>query len=257
MNNNTLISLTHISAVKGSKQVLKNLDWTTKRGEHWFILGNNGSGKSTLLEIVLGYHWPQAGKVRVLNQRYGECLLADVRQRIGFVAPWVIKRNRSSLSVYNVIASGLDASIGVPDKVSNSGKGKIQKQSQFFDCGPFLKTEFGVLSSGEQMRAVLARAMVNEPEILILDEPFAHLDMHSRVHMYRLLGRLANLKNGPQILLVTHYLQDVGKLFTHGLVLKSGRAVLSGPRKAVLDARVLADKLDVPKSYARMLEVIE
>ncbi len=254
---NATICLTRLSAVKGSKTVLKDLDWTVKKGEHWFILGNNGSGKSTLLEIILGYHWPQSGEVCVLNERYGQCLWADVRRRIGFVAPWVIKRNRSSLSVYNVIASGLDASIGVPDKVLDSGKRKIQKQSEFFACETFLKTEFGVLSSGEQMRAVLARAMVNDPEILILDEPFAHLDMRSRVHMYELLGRLAVLKNGPQILLVTHYLQDVGKIFTHGLVLKNARAVLCGPRKMVLDAGRLAGLLDVPKAYARMLEVIE
>ncbi|MBL8013591.1 MAG: ATP-binding cassette domain-containing protein [Candidatus Omnitrophica bacterium] len=255
--NDTLVSLTNISAVKGTKLVLKDLSWSTKKGEHWFILGNNGSGKSTLLEIVLGYHWPQSGEVSVLNQRFGQCLLADVRMKIGFVAPWVIKRNRSSLCVYNVIASGLDASIGIPDKVSNDGERRIRKQSKFFACDAFLRTEFGVLSSGEQMRAILARAMVNEPEILILDEPFAHLDMHSRVQMYQLLARLAVVKSGPQILLVTHYLQDVVKMFTHGLVLKNGRVVLSGPKNFVLNSPVLAEKLDIPKSHMRMLEVIE
>lgn len=247
--NDELIDLKRITAYKGSKQVLKSVDWTTRRGEHWFILGNNGSGKSSLLEIVLGYLWPQSGEVKVLNERYGECYLPDVRCRIGFVAPWVIKRHRPSVPVYDVIASGLDASIGFAGPLSKTRQTMVKRQSKFFGCDPFVKAKFGVLSSGEQMRTVLARAMVNLPEILILDEPFAHLDIRSRAHLYELLNRLAVMKKGPQIILVTHYLEDIGSCFTHGLILKEGRAVLQGPRKKVLNLQVLAKTLDLPKAY--------
>jgi iron complex transport system ATP-binding protein len=244
-----LLHLKNVSITRAGKRVLRNIDWTTRRQEHWFIMGNNGSGKTTLLEIVLGYLWPTDGEVTVLGERFGRTFLPDLRKRIGYVAPWIFKRVRASVPAHDVIASGEDASIGLCDRPSKDLKRRVAKQAKFFGCEDFLISPFGQLSSGQQLKIVLARAMVHEPEILILDEPFSLLDIGSRAGIYDLIEQLAAKKKGPQIILVTHHLEDIRPVFTHGLFLKDGRIAEQGPKARLLDAKLISRTFGVPLSY--------
>jgi iron complex transport system ATP-binding protein len=244
-----LLDLNNVAIVRAGKRVLRGIDWKTRRGEHWFIMGNNGSGKTTLLEIVLGYLWPTDGQVTVLGERFGRTFLPDVRKRIGYVAPWVFKRVRPPVPAYDVIASGEDASIGFTEKISADLKRRIATQAKFFGCEDFLRSPFSQLSSGQQLKIVLARAMVHEPEILILDEPFSLLDLGSRAGIYRLIEKLGRKRNGPQIILTTHHLEDIRPVFTHGLFLKNGRIAEQGPKKDMLKAALIAKTFGVPMDY--------
>jgi iron complex transport system ATP-binding protein len=237
--------------VRGEKSVLRNIHWTTRLDEHWFIMGNNGSGKTTLLEIVLGYLWPQTGDVTVLGERFGNAYLPDLRKRVGYIAPWVLKRIRPGIPVNDVIASGEDASIGFVESLSKDLKHRVGREAKFFGCGAFLHSAFGNLSSGQQIRAILARAMVHKSDILVFDEPFAHLDMKARAQMHDLIGRIASRRGGPQIILVTHHLEDICPVFTHGLLLKDGRVANQGPKEDLLKRSVIAKALGVPIKYLR------
>lgn len=257
MSEDGLICIKNVSIIRGGKRVLKDISWTTLRGEHWFLMGNNGSGKTTLLEIVLGYLWPQKGEVYVLGEKFGRVFLPDLRKRIGFIAPWVLKRIRPSVPVYDVIASGEDSSIGFFGNVSKELDSRVRKEAKLFGCTPFLRSPFGNLSSGQQIRAALARAMVHQSEILILDEPFSHLDICTRARTYDLIERLSRRKGGPQIIMVTHHVEDVRPFFTHGLLIRDGRAAAQGKKEHLFQKNVMGKILEIPKSFFKNEEILK
>jgi iron complex transport system ATP-binding protein len=147
--------------------------------------------------------------------------------------------------VEDVIASGMDASVGFYSELSPALHEKIRAQLDFFHCTDLIDRRFGTLSSGQQLKVVLARSLINEPDIMILDEPFSLLDIGSRLSMYRYIEKLCLNGKGPQLLLVTHHLDDVITPFSHGLLMKGGRIFFQGRRDAVLKAKRLARAFDL------------
>ncbi len=242
-----LLELKKISISRGNKQVLSNLSWSVEQGQHWVLMGPNGCGKSTLLEIACGYLWPTEGEVYLLGEKLGETYLPDLRKKVGFVASWVLNRIQEDVPVEDVVASGLDASIGQVDKISASLHKKIDNQLEFFDALELKGRLFGQLSSGEKLKVVLSRSLIKEPSLLILDEPFAHLDMTTRYHCYDLLQKLSKKSKSPGIVLVTHYLEDVCPFFTHALFLKEGAIQASGSKKDILTSGLLSKIYHLPQ----------
>jgi len=125
-------------------------------------------------------------------------------------------------------------------------KKKIKQKLQFFGCKELLKRKFGTLSSGQQFKIIMSRALINNPSILILDEPFSLLDIGSRFNMYRYIELLGGQKNGPQLIMVTHHLDDITANFTHGLLIREGRIYRQGKKEEILDKSVLAGAFDIP-----------
>lgn len=237
--NKSLLELKHISIMRGSKQVLSDIHWNIDRKEHWLLMGPNGSGKTTLLEIASGYLWPMEGEVFLLGKKLGEVYLPDLRKKIGFVAPWILNRVQYHIPVEDVIASGLDASIGYMEGLTSSIRRKVDHQLRFFEALDLKGRLFGSLSSGEKLKVILSRSLMSEPHLLILDEPFAHLDLTTRYHCYDLLQKLSKKKGGPSMVLVTHYLEDICPFFTHALMLKDGKMVARGPKKDVITSSLI------------------
>jgi iron complex transport system ATP-binding protein len=247
MKTRHLIELRNVSVTRGGSRVLHNISWTTRQGEHWFVMGNNGSGKTTLMEIIMGYLWPQEGSVTVLGKRFGQVYLQDLRKRIGYVSPWIFKHLGDHVPVEDVIASGMDASVGYYDRIAPSLREKIDRRLDFFHSGELVKRRFGTLSSGQQLKVILARSLINDPKIMILDEPFSLLDIGSRMSMYHYIEKLCRNGRGPQLLLVTHHLDDIITPFSHGLLLKEGRTYRQGPRVEVLQKNHLVGAFDLPE----------
>ena len=246
MNNpTTVIALHHVSMTRGGKEVLHDISWTTKAGEHWFIMGNNGSGKTTLMEIIMGYLWPQRGSVDVLGNRYGQVYIQDLRKRIGYVSPWIFKHLSDHVPVEDVIASGTDASVGFYNELTPALHRKVEAQLDFFHSADLMERRFGTLSSGQQLKIILARSLINDPDIMILDEPFSLLDIGSRMSMYRYIEKLCQNETGPQLLLVTHHIDDVISPFSHGLLMKEGSIYYQGPRDAVLQGNRLTSAFEL------------
>jgi iron complex transport system ATP-binding protein len=230
----TTIKLTNISITRGQKQVLSKLNWVVNKKEHWFIMGNNGSGKTTLLEIIMGYIWPQKGEVEILGNTYGKTYIPKIREKIGYLSSWLFKRIPPYVLVKDVIASGKDASVGACRYLDKALQLKVKEQMLFFGINEYENTSFGNLSSGEQLKVLFARAIVSSIKILILDEPFCQLDISQRMKMYKFFKKLSKKPNCPQFLLVTHHVEDVIDVFTHGMFLKDGIIAMQGKRQEIL-----------------------
>ena len=246
MSKKILISLSHVSFRRGTSLILKSIDWDTQEGEHWFVMGNNGSGKTTLMEVLMGYLWPQEGSVTILGKKFGHVHLQELRREIGYVSPWIFKRMPDFVPVQDIVASGMDASVGYFSEISPSLNMKIKEKLNFFDCDRLINRPFGTLSSGQQFKVIMARSLVHDPAVLILDEPFSLLDIGSRYTMYRYIDLMGEKDSAPQIIMVTHHFDDITSTFTHGLLMKDGRIYHKGPKDSVLEKSVLAGAFDIP-----------
>lgn len=250
MSSEKLIELEGISLTRQGRRVLENLSWTVSSGEHWFILGQNGSGKTSLLEVILGYLWASSGTVRILGETYGKTYLPGIRREIGYVAPWVLKRIPSGETVWEVVASGTEGSIRYFGEVSDELLARIEQWLERFGCLGYLETPFDQLSTGEQLKVLIARSFVRGHRLLILDEAFAALDLGARVLIHRLLDDVARGEAAPSILLVTHQLEEILPFYTHGLLLKKGKIHAAGPKEAILKSDLLAGAFDAPLRIA-------
>ncbi len=246
MEIDSIVLLEDVSFWRGTEKILKSINWKTRQGENWFIMGNNGSGKTTLMEIVMGYLWPQRGSVSVLGRRYGRVYLQDLRREIGYVSPWIFKRMPDFIPVEDIVASGINASVGYYGFIASSLKKKILDRLNFFGCENLLERKFGTLSSGQQFKIIMSRSLINDPSILILDEPFSLLDIGSRLNMYRYIDLLGKQNGGPQLIMVTHHLDDITATFTHGLLMQEGRIYRTGTKNKILDTEILAGAFDIP-----------
>lgn len=239
-----ILELKDVRLVRDGRETLAGINWTVRPGEHWVILGPNGSGKSSLLEIAAGYLWPTSGTVAALGKIYGQTDLSVLRRKFGFVAPWVLRRIRPGERVSEAIAAGTEALIEPGRAPSNALRSKIRQELAFLGCLPLENRACGTLSTGELMKVALARARIAAPALLILDEPFASLDMGARFGLYRLLKKIAGSPRQPSILMVTHHLEEIRSFFTHALLIKEGRVFAAEPRRG-LTRRALAEIFDI------------
>lgn len=241
-----LLHLRNVSLVRGGNLILKDISWTIQKGEHWFILGHNGSGKTSLLEIVMGYLWATTGEVEVLGEVYGKTYLPDHRKRIGYVAPWIAKHIKPEETVREVVAGGLEATIEYHKEMSQGVLTKIHSALKTMECLSFEDAPFTRLSSGEQLKVLIARALIKGPEILILDEPFSALDIGARHSIQKLVEKVGDGHHKASIIIVTHHFDDIAPFYTHGLILKKGQVVEMGAKSKVLQSSVLKKAFGLP-----------
>lgn len=239
-----VIELGNVSLKRGGKPVLRDADWTVLPGEHWFILGKNGSGKTSLLEIVTGYLWASTGTVKILGETYGKTNLPELRKEIGYVAPWVMKSIPKGETAGEVVAAGSEAAIRFFGALTGELEAKTRFWLDRFGCGGYFETPFERLSSGEQLKVLMARSFVRGHKILILDEAFAALDLGTRSRLYKILEDLAVERSAPSVILVTHQLDDILPFFSHGMILKEGKIFFSGKKEAALAPGVLQKAFD-------------
>ena len=193
----------------------------------------------------MGYLWPQQGSVSVLGRRYGRTCLPELRRGIGYVSTWIFERTRGHYTVKGIVASGLDASICHRGQYDPQTHKKVCDILDSFSCLDLLEKTFNELSSGEQFKVILCRALINRPALLILDEPFALLDIGSRQKAYLVLEHIARGVSAPQIILVTHHLEDIRPFFTHGVIMQKGQIIKKGKKNAVLTGKTFKQVFDL------------
>jgi len=225
----------------GPKQILHDVNWKVRRGEHWFVLGPNGAGKTTLTKLVMGYLWPRYGAtVRVLGNLYGECDLAAVRSRVAWVSPYLQTwTGERGWLVWEVVVSGVDASVGLFRAPRPVELDRAREALDSLGCAQLFERRFDSLSSGEQVKALVGRALMTNPELLVLDEACAFLDIGSREHLLETIHALAVAPYAPTIIFVTQRIEDILPAFEKGLAIKDGRFVAAGARDAVLTEETL------------------
>jgi iron complex transport system ATP-binding protein len=226
--------------------ILRDIRWEVKPGEHWAVLGANGAGKSSLLSIVAGYEWPSRGRVAVLGETYGKCDMRALKERIGWVSSALFEWLPARQSARQVAATGIHATIGNWHELSAKDLMRADDALRSIGAYAFRNKRYGVLSQGEKQRVMIARALVTNPDLLILDEPCAGLDPGARERLIEDVDRLCATSNGPTLILVSHHVEEIPAQGTHGLLLKDGRTLAAGPLSDVLADELLSELYDYP-----------
>ncbi len=251
MTSAPLIDLHVARFARDGVTILDDVRWTVRQGEHWAVLGANGSGKTTLLSILTGYEWPSEGWVSVLGERYGACDMPALKRRIGFVSAGLGRRIPATQRAVEVAASGIAAMIGNWRAWSEDELARGRAALARMGAGGLADRPFGILSEGEKQRAVIARALVPEPALLVLDEPCAGLDPAARERLLADLGGACAEPGGTPLVLVTHHVEEIAAFVTHALVLRDGRVLAAGPKADVLTSATLS------RAFAAECEVRE
>jgi iron complex transport system ATP-binding protein len=232
-----VIRLEHVSVVRDGTALLEDVNWSVGLGERWVLLGPNGSGKTTLLNVVGASLWPTRGVVEILGDRLGRVDMRELRKRIVMVSASLSRTLRPGLSALDVVLTGRHAAL---ETWWNEYSDHDREQARAllgnagFGSPEFAARSFGLLSEGERQQVLLARALMSEPQLLLMDEPAAGLDLGARE---RLLSRLSDLAADPEVpplVLVTHHLEEIPAGVTHAALLRDATLVAAGPIGDVL-----------------------
>lgn len=246
------MEFSNVSFIRDKKPVLKDVSWKVKDGEHWAVIGNSGSGKTSMLMMAAGYLWPTSGKVSVLGSKLGSVDLRNLRKHIGWVSSNLKDKVPPEDSALNTVLSGRLASLGLWEPYEKDDARRAKDLLHFLGCGELEQVSFGVLSQGEQQRVLIARALMPDPILLILDEPCAGLDLLNREKLMDMLQTIGRMNNGLTMVLVTHHIEEIGSVFSNVLVLKSGSVLAQGSKDHVLRGEVLSEAFDVPLSVTKV-----
>ncbi|WP_203247080.1 ABC transporter ATP-binding protein [Sporosarcina beigongshangi] len=242
----SIVSLKNVSLHRGNKEIVRDINWSIRPNEHWGILGLNGSGKTSLLNIVSGYHFPSLGEVTVLGNRFGRTSLPELRKKIGFVSSSLERFaeffNRET--VERVVVSGKFASFGIYEQVVQEEWDKADALLESLRLAFLKGKQYHQLSEGEKRRVLIARSLMSDPKMLILDEPCSGLDVLSREQFLGVMEEVVN--NGCHIIYVTHHIEELVEAMTHVLLLKDGEIVAAGPKQDVLTNDYLSITYQVP-----------
>lgn len=224
------IDLKNVSVVRPGKTLLDRVSWTVNIGERWVILGPNGAGKTTLLQIVGAAAHPSSGKVRILGERLGRVDVFELRTRIGHTSTAVADSIPPGESVRDAVVSAAYAVFGRwNEKYEDEDFARADQIMGELRIASLADRTFGTLSEGERKRVLIARALMTDPELLLLDEPGGGLDLGAREDLLLSLEVLAGAEEAPVLVMVSHHVEEIPLGFTHVLMLREGRIVASGP----------------------------
>ncbi|MDR1519644.1 MAG: ABC transporter ATP-binding protein [Planctomycetota bacterium] len=234
-----LIDLRRVGLRRNGREILRDIDWRVRRGEHWAVIGANGSGKTTLLQIAGAVLFPSSGEATVLGGRFGAADLFKLRRRVGWVASALTARLPGGETARDIVISGLKATFGLVYEYSEADRLKADETLRRLGLADRADAPFGVLSQGEQQKTLFARALMAGPELLILDEACSGLDLSAREAFLRAVGGVAARREAG-LILVTHHIEEIPAAVTHALILGAGRVLASGRVDAVLTPEILS-----------------
>jgi len=228
-------ALSGIRIVRDGRALLEGVDWVVRPGERWALLGPNGSGKTTLLRVAGMQVLPTSGTVEVLGERFGAADVRAVRRRIAFVSQSLLRRLRPALRAHDAVLTGrYDALEPHWHRYDDADHARADALLSAAGLASIADRAVGVLSEGERQQVLLARALMGRPELLLLDEPAAGLDLGARERLVAHLAALAADPATPPLVLVTHHTEEIPAGTTHAALLRAGRIVAAGPVGEVL-----------------------
>jgi iron complex transport system ATP-binding protein len=241
-----VIQLTDVSVVRGGSSILDSVNWSVDDDQRWVILGPNGAGKTTLLQIAAAIMHPSGGTAEILEEPLGGTDLFELRPRIGFASTALARKVPANERVLDVVMTAAYSVTGRwNEEYEDIDERRAQRVLAEWKLDHLAERTFGTLSDGEQKRVQIARAVMTDPEILLLDEPAASLDLGSREELLQLLGGYASQPKSPAIIMVTHHVEEIPKGFTHVLLLSEGKIVSSGPLEEALSADALTQAFGI------------
>jgi iron complex transport system ATP-binding protein len=242
-----VIAVDGVTVTRGGSDLLRDVTWRVGPDQRWVLLGPNGAGKTTLLNLAAARLHPTSGSVHVLGDRLGRVDLHELRTRIGLSSATLADRFPGDETVVNVVVTASWSVIGRfregYDPVDLARARGLLSQ---WGMAGFAERRYGTLSEGERKRTQIARALMTDPELLLLDEPAAGLDLGGREDLVRRLGGLAADPDAPALILVTHHVEEIPPGFTHALLLREGVVVAQGPLAETVTAEHLSKTFDTP-----------
>jgi iron complex transport system ATP-binding protein len=226
----------------GATAILRGVTLRVDASDRWVVLGANGAGKTSVLRIAALYQHPSRGTVEVLGQQLGRCDVRVLRERIAFSSPAIASALEPRMTAVEAVMTAKHAALApwwhrYDDADRERALGLLAR----FGCDGLADHPFPTLSAGERQRVLLARALMRRPELILLDEPTAGLDIGGREQLLADLAALASAPASAPVVLVTHHLEEIPPGFTHALVLGHGETIASGPIAATLTDAVLTD----------------
>lgn len=236
-----VLELGQITLVRDERQILSEIDLQVESDQRWLILGANGSGKSSLLRIAGLMLHPSSGSVTVAGERLGRTDVRQLRRRIGWVAAALADEFRRELDTLDVVMTARYAALEPWwHDYDDEDRSRARNCLDTFDVGQLADQPFGTLSSGERQRVLLARSLMNDPAIILLDEPAAQLDLGARERLLVSLDDHGATDGSAPFILVTHHVDEIPRSITHALLLHRGRVVSQGPIDEALTAETLS-----------------
>ncbi len=247
-----IIELHDVSVRRAGRTILGPIDWQVGDGERWVVLGLNGSGKTTLLSVASMNLWPTTGTVEVLGERYGRTDARELRRRVGFAGSGIEAAMRPDLTPATLIMTARHGAFEPWWHVyEDADRARSRALGARLGLADHLDQAFGTLSAGERRRTSIARALMPDPDVLILDEPMASLDLAARELLLADLEGLAGESRPGVVILVSHHLEEIPVGFGHALVMAGGRALAAGPIESVLRDDVLSEAFGLPLTIER------
>jgi iron complex transport system ATP-binding protein len=242
-----VLELVDVTVKRGQATLLEGIDWTVEEDERWVVLGPNGAGKTTLLQVAAAQIHPTSGIVGILGEVLGTVDVFDLRPRIGLTSAALADRIPRHELVHDVVVSASYSVLGRwREHYDELDHERARDLLVEVGAGHLLERTFGTLSEGERKRVQIARALMTDPELLLLDEPAAGLDLGGREDLVSTLTVLAMDEMSPATVLVSHHVEEIPPGFTHALLLRKGRVVASGPMEQVLTEEVISTTFGMP-----------
>ncbi len=248
----SVLQLSDVSIVREGNPILKSVNWTVDGDDRWVILGPNGAGKTTLLQVAAAMIHPSSGKAQLLDDTLGRVDVFELRPRIGFASTAMARRIPSNERVLDVV---LTAAYSVTGRWNEAYEEvdirRAQRVLAEWKLDHLETRRFGDLSDGEQKRVQIARSIMTDPELLLLDEPAASLDLGAREELLHLLGGYASAPEAPAMIMVTHHVEEIPRGFDKALLLADGSITAAGP----IDEVITSEKLS--ETFGLALEVTD
>lgn len=246
-----ILQVSGLSIRRDGTHILEEIDWTVKTGENWVILGSNGSGKTSLLKALTGYMPPSAGEITLLDETFGDSDWRELRKRVGVVSASLSHLFHEEDSALEIVAGGKEAMVGYWGEIPPADLRRSKRLLGLLKGAHLAPRRWEVLSQGERQRVLIARALMANPALLILDEPCAGLDPVAREHFLTDVRSLAGRKKGPALVFVTHHVEEILPEFTHLLMLRKGRLHFRGPIADGLRSKLLSEVFSAPLKLSR------
>ncbi len=247
-----VLALADVSVVRSGKALLDAVNWEVEEGERWVVLGPNGAGKTTLLQIASARMHPTSGVAGILEEVLGAVDVFELRPRIGLASASIAERIPAGEVVRDVVVT---ASYGIVGRWRESyddlDYARATDLLEALGAAHLADRRYGTLSEGERKRVQIARALMTDPELLLLDEPAAGLDLGGREDLLGRLSTLAQDTEAPALVLVTHHVEEIPPGFTDVLLLRDGAVVAAGPIETTLTASNLSQTFGMPLTLER------
>ncbi len=232
---------------RNARNIVDHVDWTVADDQRWVVLGPNGAGKTTVLQLAATLLHPTSGTVTVLDEQLGRTDVFELRPRIGFASSAMAKRVPPEETVLDVVLTAAFSVLGRwNEEYETIDERRARRVLGEWKLDQLAERTFGTLSGGEQKRVQIARAVMTDPGLLLLDEPTVSLDLGAREELLGLLGGYAQAPTTPTMVMVTHHVEEIPLGFTHVLLLREGGVVAAGPSDETLTAQNLSDTFGMP-----------